>query len=141
MTPVFKLRAIMFRYSYGTQMEHISDDIFAALADPTRREILEVLNGRQLPAGAIAQRFPQRRPAISKHLTILKRAGILAETRQAQRRLYAIRPEALMPAIRLLTGLTPGPSATPPESVPTPTAVTASVPTPAPAPTFELEFD
>ena len=122
-------------------MEHISDHIFAALADPTRREIPKLLNGKQLPAGLIAQRFPQRRPAISKHLTILKRAGILTETRRAQKRLYAIRSEALMPAIRLLTGLAPGTAEPPPKAAPTPTAVT---PAPAPrvhAPTFELEFD
>lgn len=125
-------------------MEHISDDIFAALADPTRREILEILNGRQLPAGAIARRFPQRRPAISKHLTILKRAGILTETRQAQRRLYAIRSEALMPAIRLLTELTPGPAAPtvpPPEAATTPATVPPAPSQPVRIPTFELEFD
>lgn len=120
-------------------MEHISDDIFAALADRTRREILDILNGKQLPAGVIAQRFPQRRPAISKHLTILKRAGILTETRQAQRRLYAIRPEALTPVIHLLSGLAPGPAEAPRKLPPV-------VITPAPAkrvhaPTFDLEFD
>lgn len=123
-------------------MEYISDDIFAALADPTRREILEVLSGKELPAGVIAQRFPQRRPAISKHLTILKRAGILAETRQAQRRLYSIRPEALLPAIRLLSGLAPGPAAgPPPTTTPTPAVVTPAPATRVHAPTLDLEFD
>ena len=122
-------------------MEYISDDIFAALADPTRREILEVLSGKQLPAGVIAQRFPQRRPAISKHLTILKRAGILTETRQAQRRLYAIRSEALMPAIRLLSDLTPGPAGPPPKTAPAPPDITPTPATRVQAPTFELEFD
>ncbi len=120
-------------------MEHISDDIFAALADPTRREILELLNGRQLPAGIIAQRFPQRRPAISKHLTILKRAGILTETRQAQRRLYAIRPEALIPVIRLLSGLAPDPTEASLKAAPA--AVTPAQSNRVQAPTFELEFD
>jgi len=122
-------------------MEHISDDIFAALADPTRRKILDILSGRQLPAGTIAQRFPQRRPAISKHLTILKRAGILTETRQAQRRLYAIRADALLPVIRLLTGLTPDPTQPPPEIAPSPAAITPAPAKRAPSPTFELEFD
>ena len=120
-------------------MEHILDDIFAALADPTRRQILELLNGKQLPAGVIARRFPQRRPAISKHLTILKRAGILTETRQAQRRLYAIRPKALVPVIRLLTGLTPGPAKALPET--TSTAVTPVPAKQAQPPAFDLEFD
>ena len=122
-------------------MEHISDDIFAALADRTRREILEVLSGKQLPAGVIARRFPQRRPAISKHLTILKRAGILTETRQAQRRLYSIRSEALIPAIHLLTGLAPGEAEPPPKTAPSPAVVTPVPATRVHSPTFELEFD
>ena len=122
-------------------MEHISDDIFAALADPTRREILVLLNGKQLPAGIIAQRFPQRRPAISKHLTILKRAGILTESRQAQKRLYAIRSEALRPAIRLLTDLSQCPSEPSPEIAPTPVAIAAAPSGQPRAPVFDLEFD
>lgn len=70
-------------------------DVFAAISDPTRRAILRLVSGRQLPAGRIAAEFDQQRPAISKHLTILKQAGLLTETRRRQERLYAVRPGAL----------------------------------------------
>jgi len=124
-------------------MEHNSGDIFHALADPSRREILALLSGRQLAAGQIARRFPQRRPAISKHLSLLKRAGLLAETRQAQRRLYSVRPEALEPVIRLLAGLKSDSSRSRVKKVsPTPPVreVRATPPV-RKLPVFDLEFD
>lgn len=73
------------------------DDVFPAISDPTRRAIIRLLSGRQMPAGAIAAHFNQQRPAISKHLAILRQAGLLTETRRKQERLYAIRPGALDP--------------------------------------------
>jgi len=82
-------------------------DVFHALADPTRRAILTMLSGRQLPAGVIAAHFPQRRPAISKHLTILKRAGLIDEARDRQRRLYSITPHAFEPVSGLIQALRP----------------------------------
>jgi len=66
-----------------------------ALADPTRRAILERLAGRAMSAGEIATFFPQQRPAISKHLTLLRECGWLAETRDRQRRIYALRADAV----------------------------------------------
>lgn len=71
------------------------DDVFPAISDPTRRAILRLLSGKQMPAGAIAAHFDQQRPAISKHLAILRQAGLLTETRRKQERLYAIRPGSL----------------------------------------------
>lgn len=71
------------------------DDVFLAISDPTRRAILRLVSGRCLTAGRIAAAFSQQRPAISKHLTVLKRAGLLTETRRRQERLYAIRTGAL----------------------------------------------
>lgn len=71
------------------------DDVFPAISDPTRRAILLLLSGKQMPAGAIAAHFDQQRPAISKHLAILRQAGLLTETRRKQERLYAIRPGSL----------------------------------------------
>ena len=73
------------------------DDLFQAISDPTRRAILRLLSGSQMPAGAIAAHFNQQRPAISKHLAILRLAGLLTETRRRQERLYAIRPGSLDP--------------------------------------------
>ena len=67
----------------------------AALADPTRRRIVELLAQRELSAGEIAGRFAVTAPAISQHLTVLKGAGLLAERRDGTRRLYRARPEAL----------------------------------------------
>lgn len=73
------------------------DDLFLAISDPTRRAILRLLSGTQMPAGAIAAHFNQQRPAISKHLATLRQAGLLTETRRKQERLYAVRPGSLDP--------------------------------------------
>lgn len=67
-----------------------------ALADPTRRAILELLRERPLTAGEIAARFSQQRPAISKHLTLLRSTGWLAESRDRQRRIYSLRNDAVV---------------------------------------------
>lgn len=93
-----------------------------ALADPTRRAILERLAGGAMSAGEIATDFPQQRPAISKHLTWLRECGWLAETRDRQRRIYALRAEAvaeLQAWARLIepTPVAASPSPLPPRSV------------------------
>lgn len=60
-------------------------DPFAAIADPTRRSILELLRGRTLTAGEIAARFPQvSRPAISKHLKVLRQARLVQAVEQGR---------------------------------------------------------
>jgi DNA-binding transcriptional ArsR family regulator len=68
---------------------------FGALADPTRRAVLDLLRRGSLPAGRIAQAFPISRPAISKHLRLLRRARLVRERRQGRRRLYQLNPEPL----------------------------------------------
>lgn len=80
-------------------------DVFDALADPTRREILLLLRGRTMRAGDIARRFSQQRPAISKHLAVLKRAGLLREERSRQERRYSILPDGVEPAAHLVRAL------------------------------------
>src|SRR4029453_14213082 len=67
-----------------------------ALADPRRRQILELVRDRELPAGAIAAHFAVTRPAISQHLTVLKQAGLLHERREGPRRLYRAQPAGLL---------------------------------------------
>jgi DNA-binding transcriptional ArsR family regulator len=63
--------------------------VFGAIADPTRRDILDLLRRRDLAAGELAERFPISRPAISRHLRILRQAGLVRETRQvAQYRVF-----------------------------------------------------
>jgi DNA-binding transcriptional ArsR family regulator len=59
---------------------------FAALADPTRRAILERLAGREAPVGAVAARFAISLPAVSKHLAVLERAGLLTRARFGRER-------------------------------------------------------
>ena len=65
---------------------------FAALADPTRRQIVELLTQRELPAGEIADRFAASPPAISQHLKVLREAGLVSVRADAQRRIYGIEP-------------------------------------------------
>jgi DNA-binding transcriptional ArsR family regulator len=69
--------------------------IVHALGEPRRREILSLVRDRELAAGEIAARFDVTRPAISQHLSVLKAAGLLSETRDGTRRLYRARPEGL----------------------------------------------
>lgn len=71
------------------------DAAFNALADPTRRAVLDLLRAGTRPAGEIARAFPISRPAISKHLKILRRAHLVAEHRHGRNRLYQLNPEPL----------------------------------------------
>ena len=66
-----------------------------ALADPTRRAIIERLRAGALPVAAIAADMPISRPAVSQHLRVLSDAGLLTVTPQGNRRLYAIAPEGV----------------------------------------------
>lgn len=68
---------------------------FSALADPTRRAVLDLLRGGSLHAGRIAQSFPVSRPAISRHLRLLRRVKLVRERREGRRRLYQLNPEPL----------------------------------------------
>jgi DNA-binding transcriptional ArsR family regulator len=68
---------------------------FAALADPTRRAVLDLLRRGSLPAGRIAQAFPVSRPAISKHLRLLRRARLVQQRREGRCRLYRLNPGPL----------------------------------------------
>jgi DNA-binding transcriptional ArsR family regulator len=63
---------------------------FQALADPTRRAVLDLLRGGSLPAGRIAQAFPVSRPAISRHLRLLRRARLVEQRREGRQRFYRL---------------------------------------------------
>jgi DNA-binding transcriptional ArsR family regulator len=65
-------------------------DSFAALADPTRRRILELLGSGERAAGAIAEDFALSPPAISQHLKVLREARLVHVTVQGQRRIYRL---------------------------------------------------
>jgi DNA-binding transcriptional ArsR family regulator len=68
---------------------------FGALADPTRRAVLDLLRAGRRPAGEIARAFPVSRPAISKHLRVLRRAHLVEERRKGRQRLYQLNPAPL----------------------------------------------
>jgi DNA-binding transcriptional ArsR family regulator len=70
-------------------------DVFAALADPTRRRIVEMLAESELAAGEIARRFDMTPPAVSQHLKILRNADLVRTRSDAQRRMYALEPRGL----------------------------------------------
>jgi DNA-binding transcriptional ArsR family regulator len=72
---------------------------FRALADPTRRQILQDLKGGELPAGEIAARFSISGPSISRHLSILKGADLVSERRVGNRILYRLEPDRIASAL------------------------------------------
>lgn len=67
-----------------------SASVFKALADPTRRQILQDLRDGELSAGEIAAKFPIKGPSVSRHLAILKAAGLVDERRDANRIIYSL---------------------------------------------------
>jgi DNA-binding transcriptional ArsR family regulator len=71
------------------------DQAWKALAEPRRREILQLVANDELAAGEIAAAFEVSRTAVSQHLTVLKGAGLLDERRDGTRRLYRARPAGL----------------------------------------------
>ncbi len=71
------------------------ESAFGAIADPTRRAILDLVRSREMSAGDIARRFPVSRPAIAKHVRVLHEAGLLRERREATQRYYRLDPAAL----------------------------------------------
>src|SRR5580692_10295891 len=77
----------------------------AALADPTRRRIVEILAEGQLPAGDIAKRFDMSAPAVSQHLNTLKRAHLVRARVEAQRRIYELDPAGLAELEQWLGGI------------------------------------
>jgi DNA-binding transcriptional ArsR family regulator len=68
---------------------------FAVLAEPRRREILDLLRGGERPVNDLVDRLALTQPAVSKHLRILLNAGLVAVRQDAQRRFYRLRPEPL----------------------------------------------
>lgn len=67
----------------------------AAIAEPTRRRLLELVRDREVPAGELAAKFDVSRPAVSRHLRVLRQAGLVHERRQGRLRLYRADPAPL----------------------------------------------
>ena len=70
-------------------------EVFTALADPTRRQILEALRKKPKTVGELAQSQPVSRPAVSQHLRVLEAARLVSVQPQGTRRLYSVRREGL----------------------------------------------
>jgi DNA-binding transcriptional ArsR family regulator len=68
---------------------------FEALAEPNRRRILDLLRQRELSVGALVERVGLSQPGVSKHLRILREAGLVQSRTEAQRRIYAVSPGPL----------------------------------------------
>lgn len=83
----------------------VANDALRALAEPRRREILQLVAHQELAAGQIAAAFDVTRPAVSQHLTVLRSAGLLDERRDGTRRLYRARPEGLSEIRELLDSM------------------------------------
>jgi DNA-binding transcriptional ArsR family regulator len=69
--------------------------MFEALAEPTRRRILDQLRGRPHTVGELVTTLAISQPSVSKHLRVLRDAGLVEAHKDAQRRVYELRPEAL----------------------------------------------
>lgn len=73
-----------------------TDDVFAALASPARREVLRLLLDGPRTAGDVAAHFDMRRPSVSEHLRVLREAGLVTERRAGRERRYQLEPQPLM---------------------------------------------
>jgi DNA-binding transcriptional ArsR family regulator len=80
-------------------------DVFAAVADPARREVLTALAGGDLSAGEVAALFPVSRPAVSRHLRVLREAGLVRDELVGRRRLYRLDRDGLAPITAWLAAL------------------------------------
>jgi DNA-binding transcriptional ArsR family regulator len=84
-----------------------ADAVLRALADQHRRQILRLVRDGELAAGQIASHFDATQQAVSHHLQVLARAGLLSEHRDGARRLYALNPRGLDPVREMLAELWP----------------------------------
>ena len=71
------------------------DAVLQALADGSRRTVLEILRDHPATAGELAEALPIARPGVSRHLRVLREAGLVDVRQDAQRRIYSLRAEAL----------------------------------------------
>jgi DNA-binding transcriptional ArsR family regulator len=71
------------------------DAVLQALGDPSRRTVLEILRRHPATAGELAAALPIARPGVSRHLRVLREAGLVDVRQEAQRRIYSLRPEPL----------------------------------------------
>ena len=91
-------------------------DVFAAVADSARRDVISALAESDLNAGELADLFPISRPAVSRHLRVLREAGLVRDELVGRHRVYRLEVQALAPvaawltSLPALTNMTTGPS-------------------------------
>jgi len=92
--------------AFSTEPRVAIDEIFRALSDPTRREILRLLRSRDMTAGEIAERFPLAKSTLSGHFNVLKHAGLVVSERMGTSIVYSLNlaayEEALAAVMTLL---------------------------------------
>ena len=129
-------------------------DQFAALADPTRCRVVELLSGKARPVHELAAAFDISRPAISRHLRVLKEAGLVKEEKRGRENVYALQRARLKPMQEWLDKHRAAPvKATKAPKPPKPAEVVqaskapkparpakVSMPSPAPLPQLSLDF-
>lgn len=84
----------------------MNDDAFKALADPTRREILRILSSGERTAGELVERFDISQPAVSRHLAVLRQAGLVTAVRDGQNIVYALDTTVFQDLVRAVIDLT-----------------------------------
>ena len=72
------------------------DAVLQAIADPSRRTMLEILRDHSASAGELASALPIARPGVSRHLRVLREAGLVEVRHEAQQRIYSLRPQAFV---------------------------------------------
>ena len=85
-----------------------SNEAFKALADPTRREILRLLRGREMTAGELAERFDMSKPSVSHHFTVLKGADLIGSRREGQQVYYFLNTTVLEDLLAIIWDLFAG---------------------------------
>lgn len=83
----------------------MSDSAFKALSDPTRREILRLLGKREMTVGEIVDQFSMSQPSISRHLAVLRQAGLVTARRDGQNVVYALDTTVMQDVVRALLDL------------------------------------
>ncbi|TMR93214.1 metalloregulator ArsR/SmtB family transcription factor [Nonomuraea basaltis] len=78
------------------------DEVAGAIADPVRRQILVLLRDGRLTAGEVAERFPISRPAVSRHLRVLRQSGLVCAELVGRQRFYTLDPEQFTELIEWL---------------------------------------
>ena len=84
------------------------NEVFKALADPTRRSILQLLRGGEKSAGELAEQFDMAKPSVSHHFTVLKQADLISSRREGQCIYYSLNTTAVEDFLVLLWGLFAG---------------------------------